>query len=157
MGEAQRKKKAGLYEHKHNRDAIKQFQQSGKPAMLMINEEDMKVPQYKDIDEDYECFVDYMQLLGFNWEDIAKHGLTCEVMLCLHMDPTKFRYQPCFTLPPTTTCENGEPVMEFAVWAGMWTGISEVLKDISNRTGAQMRLITALKHGNDFRIAIMKE
>ena len=156
MGQARRNKLNGL-RNPAAQDTIKQFKQSNTPSLLLINEEEFQTPQYKNIDVDYECFVEYMKMLDMDWEKIKEKGMIAEVMLCLNPDPATYRYQPCFTLPPNSVMENGMQSIEFGIWVGVWKGIKGVIEMISAQTKKPMRVITACGGGNEFRFALMCE
>jgi hypothetical protein len=138
-----------------NRQKAADFRSSTSPSIMMVDESKIQTPQYKDLDVDYECFVEYLNMLDIDWKTVAANGLTGECMICLNTDNLK--YQKAFVLPATTTCANGEPVIEFAVLGGIWYGIKGVLDMVSKQVGKPMRVITAAAGADVLRFAIMVE
>ena len=122
---------------------------------MLVDSETIQVPLYKDLDEDYECFNEVMRTLDINWKEIAANGLLGECMVCL--SDTGLRYQPAFNLPKTEKCANGEPVIEFAVIAGIWYGIKGVLDMVSKQVGKPMCVISLAAGAGSLRFAIMCE
>ena len=157
MGEARRNKLAALNGSKINREKVHQFKTTTKPAIMMIDSQSIQVPQYKDIDEDYECFVDYMKMLDMDWEAIRDKGITAEVMIFLSTDPSKLKFQPCFTIPANQPMENGLPAIEFGIWAGVWTGIKGVLEMLEAQVKKPMRVLSASGRSNELRFTVMCE
>ena len=151
----QARAKQRIKDSKINRDKVKAFKNATQTSIMMIDESSIQTPQYKDLDADYECFVEYMNMLSLDWKQVAENGLTGQCMVCLN--PDNLKYQKAFVLPPTTTCANGEPVIEFAVLGGIWLGIKGVLDMVSAQIGKPMRVITASVCKDTFYFGIMIE
>jgi hypothetical protein len=92
---------------------------------------------FTDIDRGYEDFIKALRSIGFEWEYFKTHS--GKAIIHFIFSETKAPItQAAGDFPASLTCENGEPLEEFAVAAGFYTIIEQSLKYLQSQVSKKL-------------------